>query len=192
MGARGSEKMDSFQFNKFAMAILGTVFVLFSASLLAEAIFHTEAPETPGYIIAAAEGGGEEAAAGGAEAPALEPVSPLLASADIAAGEAVFKKCASCHSFEAGGANKVGPNLNGVIGRNIASHEGFSYSAALKAFGEGKAWDFEQVNGFLSNPKKHVAGTSMGFAGLKAVQDRANVIAWLNTQSAAPLPLPAQ
>lgn len=174
------------------MAVLGTVFILFSANIIGEALFHSEAPETPGYALAAAEGGATEKAGGAAEAPAVEPVGPLLASADVAAGEAVFKKCASCHSFEAGGPNKVGPNLNGVIGRAIAVHEGFSYSAALKAFGEAKTWDFEQMNGFLWNPKKHVAGTAMGFAGLKDVKDRANVIAWLNTQSPAPLALPAQ
>lgn len=183
--------MDSFQFNKIAMAVLGTVFVLFGSSILSEALFHTQAPQTPGYAIAAVEGGetkvGEDAAA-----PALDPVSPLLASADAAAGEGVFKKCASCHTVDAGGKNKVGPNLNGIVGRAIASHEGFSYSAALKGFASGKTWDFEQMNGFLWNPKKHVAGTAMSFAGLKDVKDRANIIAWLNAQSPAPLALPAQ
>jgi cytochrome c len=183
--------MDSFTFNKIAMSVLGTVFILFSASLLAESIFHSEVPETPGFVIAAAETGGGEASAE-AEAPAVEPVTPLLASADIAAGETVFKKCSACHNDQEGGANKVGPNLYGILGSPIAAHEGFSYSAALKEFGTGKTWDFEQMNGFLWNPKKHVPGTAMGFAGLKDVKDRANIIAWLNTMSASPLPMPAQ
>ncbi len=116
-----------------------------------------------------------------------------MASADAEAGASVFKKCASCHTIDKGGANKVGPNLYGIVGRPVASHEGFSYTEAMKAHAEeiGGDWDFASLSNFLLAPKKVVPGTAMGFAGLKKDQDRANLLAWLNQQSDSPLPLPA-
>jgi len=105
--------MSSFDLNKIAMAFLGTVFILFSLALLSESIFHAEAPEVAGYEIEVADSSGvaeEEVDTG----PAFEPVEPLLASADLAAGENEFKKCGACHTWEKGGANKVGPNLGGI------------------------------------------------------------------------------
>ena len=171
-------------------ALLGTVFVLMSVSIASEGIFHSGAPEKEGFAIVAEEAGGEEA--GGAEAVAAVPIAALLASADAGAGEAVFKKCASCHTSEKGGPNKVGPGLWDVVNRPIASHEGFSYSAAMTAFSEGQkvVWDYEHLNGFLLAPKKHVPGTAMGFAGLKKDDERANLIAYLRTLSDNPAPLP--
>ena len=119
-----------------------------------------------------------------------EPVLPLLASADPAAGQKLIKKCASCHTFEKGGANKIGPNLWGVVGRDIASGGGFSYSAALQEK-SGEAWSYQNLNGFLAKPKDWAAGTKMSFAGIKKVQDRANVIAYLRGQGSESLALPS-
>lgn len=172
-------------------ALLGTVFVLMSVSIASEGIFHSGNPEKEGFAIVAAEGG-EEGAAGGGEAAAVTPIATLLASADATAGETVFKKCASCHTSEKGGPNKVGPNLFDVVNRPIASHEGFSYSAGMTTFSEDKkiVWDFEHLNFFLEAPKKHVPGTAMGFAGLKKDDERANLIAYLRTLSDNPAALP--
>jgi len=169
-------------------AFLGTVFVLMSVSIASEGIFHSEAPEQEGFAIVAEEAGPAEAA----PEVAATPIAVLLASADAGAGEAVFKKCASCHSIEKGGPNKVGPDLWGVVERPIASHEGFSYSAAMTEFSKGgsETWTFEHLNAFLLAPKQHIPGTAMGFAGIKKDDERANLIMYLHTQADNPVPLP--
>lgn len=183
--------MDSFELNKMIGAFLGAVFVLFSVGIVSDAIFHAEAPEQEGYAIAAAEPeeGGE---AGGAEEAGPEPIAPLMASADPAAGEAAFRRCAACHTAEQGGANKIGPNLWEIVNRPVASHEGFSYSAAMQEFAQGGSvvWDYEHLSHFLLSPKGLVKGTAMNFPGIKDGQDRANVIAYLRSLSANPAPLP--
>jgi cytochrome c len=181
--------MDSFQLNKLAGAFLGTVFILMSVGIISDALFDSPAPEKPGFLIEAAEAAAP-ADGGAAAAAAPEPIAPLLASADPAAGEKIFKKCAACHSGDKGGANKVGPNLWGVIGRPIAAHEGFSYSAALKGFAAGEAWDYEKMSSFIAAPKAYIKGTAMGFAGLKKPDERANLIAYLRTLADSPAPLP--
>ena len=181
--------MDSFEFNKIAMGVLGTVFVLMSASFISESLFHSQTPEKPGFVIEAGEGDGHATEAK-SEGPAYDPIAPLLASADIEAGAKVAKKCASCHTFEKGGKKKVGPNLFNIVSGAMASVDGFGYSAALKSFGEGKTWSYANLNGYLFKPKKYVKGTAMGFAGLKKTQDRANVIAYLRSKADSPAPLP--
>lgn len=170
-------------------AFLGTVFVLMSVSIASEGIFHSEAPEKPGFAIIAEETTGEAGA--GAAAEAEVDIKPLLASADANAGAAVFKKCAACHTIEKGGPNKVGPNLWGVVERPIASHEGFAYSAGMKTFAEAnKTWTYDHLSYFVEAPKKHVPGTAMGFAGVEKPDERANLIAWLRGQADAPVALP--
>jgi cytochrome c len=183
--------MDSFEVNKIIGALLGVVFVIFSVSLISDAIFAAPEPEKPGYAIEAMEGAG--AASGEPKEEKIEDIKPMLASADVEKGKAIFKRCEACHTDDQSGANKVGPNLWGVVGRPIASHEGFSYSAAMKEFSEGgkKHWTYEHLNHFLHGPKDLVPGTAMGFAGLPKAEDRANVIAYLRTQADSPQPLPS-
>lgn len=172
-------------------ALLGTVFVLFSVSIASEGLYHSETPEKPGFIIEATEEA--SATATQAEAPAV-PVADLMAKADPAKGEQLFKKCASCHSTEKGAGNKVGPNLYGVVGRPIAALTDFGYSAAMKNFAEGgkQVWNWEHLNHFLLAPKKYIKGTAMGFAGDKKDQERADIMAYLNSKSDTPLPPPAK
>lgn len=171
-------------------AFLGTVFVLMSVSIASEGIFHSPAPEKEGFAIIADESAGAGGGEGAAEEAEVD-IKPLLASADVNAGATVFKKCASCHTIEKGGPNKVGPNLWGVVERPIASHEGFSYSAGMKTFAEAnKTWTYDHISFFVEAPKKHVPGTAMGFAGVKKPEERASLIAWLREQADSPVALP--
>ena len=118
----------------------------------------------------------------------IEPISALLASASIENGEKLFKKCATCHNYEKGSANKVGPQLWNIINRPKANVEGFAYSKVLAEY--GGEWEYEELAEFLYKPKKYMKGTKMNFAGLKKVKDRADIVYFLRAQSDSPVPLP--
>jgi cytochrome c len=141
-----------------------------------------ERPETMGYAI---EGVAEEGAG-----PKEVPLATLLASADVAKGESTFAKCKSCHTINAGGANGIGPNLHGIVGEAVGQGAGgFAFSDALKSV--GGEWTFDKLNDWLKSPKAFAPGTKMTFAGLSKPEDRANLIAYLNTEgSNLPLPTP--
>jgi cytochrome c len=170
--------------NTIAGWVLGAGIVALGASIVTAEMFHAERPEKMGYPIEGVTGvGGDE----GGEAE--QPIANLLASADIAKGEAVFKKCSACHTVTPGGANGTGPNIHAAMGKPIGKvGAGFAYSPALA--GKGGNWGFEEMNQWLKSPRDFAPGTKMTFAGLGKAEDRANLIAWLNAQGSN-LPLPA-
>lgn len=180
--------MDGFELNKIFGALVGAFAVFLAIEIVSDAVFgggghHHEEKLAFAVAIEGAE------TAGAAEEVKDPPIETLLASADVAKGERVFKKCAACHVAEKGGANKVGPQLYGIVGRQIAGLGDFKYSGALS--GKEGVWDWTALDGFLKAPRKWAEGTSMGFKGLKKPQERADIIAWLNQQSDAPAPIPA-
>ena len=170
--------------NFIAMFVLAAGIVARGGSIVTGEVFNHERPEKMGYPIA---GVVEE---GAAAAVAEKPIEFYLASADAAKGADVFKKCAACHNADKGGANALGPNLYAVLGEPIGKGaNGFAFSEALS--GKGGNWDWTQLGAWLHSPKAFAPGTKMTFAGLSDPQDRANVIAFLNSKSDAPKPLPA-
>jgi len=183
--------MDSFEWNKIFMGLGFSALAVLGIKELTNAVYAVEKPEHPGYVVAGVEATGGTETGGEAAAATLPDFGTALAAADVAAGEKVFAKCTQCHTAEKGGANKIGPNLYGVVGNHHAHlGDGFAYSAAMKAL-SGETWDYAHLYQFLENPGKVVKGTKMAFAGLKKSEDRLNVIAYLRTQADTPFPLPA-
>ena len=171
------------RFNTIAGWVLFAGIVALGGSILSAEIFKSH--ETHGgYPI---EGVEDDSGAGSAEA--AKPIEFYLASADAAKGEQVFKKCTACHNADQGGANALGPNLYGVFGEPVGKGHGFAFSPALA--GKGGTWTWQSMNEWLASPKKFAPGTKMTFAGLSKPEDRANVMAFLNARSSAPMPLPA-
>jgi cytochrome c len=178
--------MDSFELNKIMGAVLGTCLVVLATSFAAGAYFAPTMPAKPGFEIAVKE----EAPSGqpAAAAPS-EPIEKLLQTASAEKGAAAAKVCQTCHTFDKGGPNRVGPNLFGIVGDNRGEGRGgFNFSAAMKA--KGGTWTFDDLNQFLTNPKAFIPGTAMGFAGISKDSQRADVIAYLRTLSDNPVPLP--
>jgi len=175
----------SLETNKIAAAVLTAGVIAMTSGFIAGILVHPKQLKESVYKVE----GLEQAAAPAAAAPAaIEPVGPLLASADLAAGEVQSKKCTACHTFTQGGPNRVGPNLWDIVGARHAHIDGFAYSDAIR--NKPGNWDYEELNQFLANPRAYAPGTKMAFAGMPRVADRAALIAYLRSLSANPKPLP--
>ena len=134
----------------------------------------------------------EDAHAEGGEAEAPEPALDLntrLARANLQRGQQLSAQCQACHSFEDGGAVRLGPTLYGITGRAIGGYPGFEYSPVMA--GHGGDWTLEELDTFLADPMGDMEGTRMIYLGVPQQQDRADIIAYLNTLSNNPLPMPA-
>ena len=189
-GARleGEEPVNSFEWNKIiagviASALLIMVISTVSGSLMSSGEEHGEKAKLAYAIEVASDEGAQKT-----EEKKEVPLPVLLANADIKKGERQFAKCKSCHTDDAGKQDRTGPHLYGVLGRDVASVAGFKYSADLQAV--GGTWTFEKIDHWLTNPKAMAKGTAMSFAGIKKADKRADLIAYLNTMSDSPLPLP--
>ena len=176
--------MKYYRLNQIAMAVLVALLLFFGARTLIKIAQEEHEPEKPGYEVAGTEEKkGEEKAKGGPD------IAALLAAGNAAHGADVSKKCAICHNFEKGGPNLIGPNLYGVIGRKVASHEGYEYSDALKA--KGGTWDYAMIDHMIENPNAFAPGTKMAlFPGLPDAKERADVILFLREKNDSPPPLP--
>ena len=180
--------MDSFELNKIIAAVLMTALIVIGINKFADSVFHVEKPRQSAYKIEGVELASSDGTTTKVKEVVQLDIKEILALGDAAHGEKIFKKCSACHIVAKGGKNLIGPALYGVVGRPVASIEGYAYSKALKA--HGKNWSFEELNGFLLKPRSYIKGTKMAYAGLRKDKDRASVILYLNKQSDSPLSRP--
>ncbi|MEM7547754.1 MAG: cytochrome c family protein [Pseudomonadota bacterium] len=171
--------IPAMELNKIVAGLCGALLVFLGLNFFAEKVFHPHHTEELAFALEIEEDDGAE------EVVEEKDFAAIFAAADASAGEGVFRKCAACHAVEDGD-NKVGPHLWGVINRQIGAVDGASYSGNLP---EGEAWTPQNLYAFLEAPRKWAPGTSMGFAGLRKSEDRADLIAYLNELDGSPEPL---
>ena len=177
----GNSGKDELFWNKVFGGVLASVLGVMVINEVGGVVYSPEHLEEAAYVIEVPE----SASAGAAVEEEID-FGALLASADLAKGGKVAKKCLSCHSFEKGGKTGTGPNLWGVVNAPKGTRAGFgNYSKAMEAM--GGSWDIDSLNAFLESPKKFMSGTGMSFVGLRKPQDRANMIAYLNSMGDSPV-----
>lgn len=178
--------MDSFEFNKYAGSILGTLLLVMGLGFVSSAIYGNPAPPLgkQGYALPS---GMPKAVA--KVAAVVVPLPVLLAKADVKRGAQDAKVCEACHNIAKGAGVKIGPNLWDVVGRPKGSFPGFDYSAGLKK--KGGNWTLADINTFITKPSAYIDGTKMTYPGQPDAAKRADIVAFLNTQNDHPAPLPA-
>ena len=178
--------MTSGNFNTWLGALLSALLVMFGLRTIIMESKPEGPPAKPGYVVAEMK----EGAATAEKAPdqADPPIADAMKKADADNGAKLSRACQACHAFEKGGAAKVGPPLWGIVGRKVASVDGFAYSDGMKS--KGGNWGYDELYKFLAAPKTMVPGTKMGFAGYPKPDNRADVIAYLRSLADTPVPLP--
>jgi cytochrome c len=185
--------MSDLRNNSILGALLAAVLGVMGVGVAADTLVHPNYPEKAGFLpeVTLDSGGGGSTPSGPPDFGRLFADEAQL-TALVTRGERVMAQCRSCHTFEAGGANGIGPNLHDAFGRAVASHGGYEYSPAME--GHGGAWDYMALNDFLRSPAQTVRGTKMAFSGLRNDEERVAMIAYLRSISpnnvALPAPLP--
>jgi cytochrome c len=175
----------SLETNKALAALLTAGIIASGSGVISRILYQPSMPEENAYVIEVAEVETGDGEAAEAEAP---PLPVLLAAASPEEGEAEARACAACHSFEQGGPNQIGPVLWDVVGRDIASVEGFAYSDALLGL-EGE-WTYEELYAFIHDPRGYAPGTKMAYAGVRDPEDLADLLVYLRTLADESVPLP--
>ena len=178
--------MSTFELNKIIGAIVLVLVAGTVIGVIGDALVKPGAHKARVTVVAAKAPPAPARRA--AKAGKSEPIAPLLASADAAAGKKIARKCAACHTLKKGGAAKLGPNLWNIVGAAKARSAGFGYSRAMRS--KGGTWSYEDLSAFLEGPRAYLKGTKMIFTGIKKARDRADLIAFLRSLSASPAPLP--
>lgn len=184
--------MGDLFWNKVAAAVIGLVLMVMVIGVVGDIVFsedgHGEDHAGLAYPIdlEAVLGG---SAGGAAIEEEVIDLGTLLAAADASAGERIFRRCVSCHNAAPGAGNLQGPNMWNVVGRDIGSYPDFSYSSAMAEY--PGSWTYDELNGFLANPRSYMSGTAMAFAGIRGDEDRADLLAYLQTLADSPVPFPA-
>ncbi len=166
---------DTMVITKAVAAFCGALLVFLLGNWAASAIY---VPGSAGLEQAFSIDTGEDDAD---EEPAVElTFEEAFEVADASAGSRLWSQCRACHALE-DGSNSVGPHLYGIVNREIASVDAFNYSGALSQAGD--VWTPEILSEFLRNPNELTPGTSMSYRGMSDVQDRANLIAYMEAES---------
>ncbi len=181
--------MNSDEMNWAAMAVLSALLVIFGSATLIDIYKTNHRSQVVGYALPAPTAGKAASPGAPAESGVTVPkIAELMTKASVEAGAAGFKKCATCHTADKGGRNGTGPNLYGIVGRKIASHDGFNYSGALK--GKGGEWTWENLIPYIHAPAAAIPGNKMAFAGIKDPGELADLMVYMRSLGDTPAPLP--